>query len=160
MWLQYQPPPAAPAPVIAQTSTLPELQFLTIEEEWVDVDVSLASLSESKGFRRYVQSNALRIGISGYIQRYHHRNIRVVYQGDMEAVKAFQGLKSQWESWGILQSVVFKSETATRMRTYPTFALRKDFSRHTSRNGVQAGCYSGNEFDKISEFSADSMQSR
>eukprot|EP01039_Chlorochromonas_danica_P011972 gene11972-13564_t len=64
-------PPLPPAPE----------GYIRMTEILRGVDGSLTVLSPHHGFRKFVQAKAMEIGITGSIQRYHHSDVRMRYEG-------------------------------------------------------------------------------
>jgi len=117
----------------------------------IDVDGSLASLSEHKGFRRFFVANANVIGITGTIQRLNLNNVRIVFeadsQGRMDAIAKFLydciDLK-------MIRAFKIEHEVAVSIRS-KNFCILTDFS-----SGVTKGHYSeGDDFDKVSVSSSN-----
>jgi hypothetical protein len=72
------PPQLAPPPI-----------FFYYEMYLRNVTASLASLTEVKGFRNFVKAQADRIGITGFIQRYHANDLRLGFEGSGEQCRDF-----------------------------------------------------------------------
>jgi hypothetical protein len=46
-----------------------------------NVNASLASLAEVKGFRNFVKAEADRIGVTGFIQQFHVNDLKLGFEG-------------------------------------------------------------------------------
>jgi acylphosphatase len=123
-----------------------------------NVNASLASLSEVKGFRNFVKSEADRIGITGFIQRYHANGLKLGFEGSREQCRDFLNWLSNLRSdYHMIEHYDFVVYAAQRdMRGYKSFEKIMDHSRLRERGGtVCKGPYSEGDMDKLSEFSAD-----
>ena len=141
---------------------------------WVDfIDTvtepdNLASLSVHRGFRRFVQAVANSVGLTDYIQRYKHANVRVCMEGTDEQFAAFENFVEQWQKQSMVGDITLvpnHAEEGFFVRRYKGFTIHKSHSHPASvrcRHGVVNGKCSEelSECDKITEYSADSMQSR
>ena len=160
----------ASLPSSSSFASIPQTRMFlrTKVELWEHVDGSLASLSVHRGFRRFVQAVANSVGLTGYIQRYMHANVRVCMEGTDEQFAAFENFVEQWQKQlmvGDITLVPNHAEEGFFVRRYKGFTIHKSHSRPASvrcRHGVVNGKYSEelSECDKITEYSADSMQSR
>jgi acylphosphatase len=123
-----------------------------------NVDASLTSLAEVKGFRNFVKAQADKIGVTGYIQRYHADDLKLGFEGTEEQCDEFLSwllsLESDYDMIKRIEPIVDGKE---RHRRYnKSFNKVTDHSRLKERGGtVHRGPYSDGDFDKISEFSAD-----
>jgi acylphosphatase len=115
------------------------------------VDGSLTSLSEHRGFRKFVVKKALEIGITGTIQRYYSRNVKIVLdissRVQWDAFKMFLSQISDQKMIGGFQFV--KEEVATFQ--HEDFFIIQDFS-----SKAEQGLHSdGSDYAKRSESSSN-----
>ncbi len=72
---QEPPPPLAP--------------HFSYQMRLEDANGKLASLAGHRGFRKYVMVNANAMGITGTIQRYHHTDVIVKFEGCRAELELF-----------------------------------------------------------------------
>jgi len=121
------------------------------------VDGSQTVLAPHHGFRKFVQAKAMEIGITGAIQRYHHSDVRISYEGTASQVNQFIAFLNMCRRQGMIGSVDQVSSTRAEKRRFHDFLIDRDFSC-TEVNGeeVLKGAYSdGDEYDTLSTFSVD-----
>jgi acylphosphatase len=123
-----------------------------------NVDASLASLAEVRGFRNFVKAEADRIGVTGFIQRYHANDLKLGFEGSGEQCRDFLNwlvrVRSDYRMIGHFDPVVHAAQRD--IRYYVSFDKIMDHSRIKERGGtVCKGPYSEGDMDKLSEFSAD-----
>jgi acylphosphatase len=135
-------------------------------EIWNSVDSSLTSLAGPRGFRRFVQTAAISVGLTGSIQRYTHDNVRVYLEGTEDQLRQFDNLVDEWQAQamvGDISVVPGGAEENYLFRHIRGFTIHKSHSRPAPlcRHGVRNGKYSADltDYDKMSEYSANSMQS-
>lgn len=123
-----------------------------------DVNGSLTVLSPHHGFRKFVQAKAIEIGITGSIQRYHHRDVRIQYEGTALQIIQFIAFLNLCRHQGMIGVVDKINRTRAEERRFDDFLIDMDFSRTVTNGGkVIKGLYSdGDEYDKLSEYSANS----
>jgi acylphosphatase len=123
-----------------------------------NVNASLASLAEVKGFRNFVKAEADRIGVTGFIQRFHANDLKLGFEGSEQQCDDFLTwlirLRSDYHMIGYFE---FNTEALPRRRRlHVSFEKIMDHSRLRERGGtVCKGPYSEGDMDKLSEFSAD-----
>jgi acylphosphatase len=178
-WLAEAAPPALNAPQrCLQTRLRPPLYMLT--QLWTRINASLTSLQwcgneaestlkAARGFRRFVVMSANNLGITGYIHRFTRSDVKVCYEGTEEQIAMFQELMSLWEAQGMIgdiEAVPLASAEGHTYRQNQGFSIHHNHSRSAlltrGRHGVITGPYSDDmeDFEKISEYSADSTQAR
>ncbi len=140
----HAPPPPPLAPLFSYQMKL------------VGANGQLTSLAGHRGFRKYVMVNANAMGITGTIQRYHHTDVIVKFEGckfessiDFLRTCRGQGMFSDFED--IVSRVA-------AFRFYNNFFINVDFSRDVANGGKMIkGLYSDDiQYDKQSDYSADS----
>lgn len=119
------------------------------------MDADLTSLQECRGIRRYVKSHADKIGVCGFIQRYHAKTINIVYEGTPAQIDEFKNFIKQTKGYKMIDVIRKVKEELSRYRSYDTFDIAKNKLKR-----IVTGAYSGTDFDKLSEYSADSIQAR
>lgn len=127
----------------------------------MDVNASLASLSEAHGFREFVKANAAAIGITGTIQRYHRDVVRLCVEGTEEQFEAFDQFLLTCISQSMVGAIKNRHEDEFRFRSMNSIVILTDHSRpysKTRRNGVKSGPFSGGNYEKITEYSASSSE--
>ena len=117
----------------------------------IDVNGSLASLSEHKGFRKFFVAHANAIGITGTIQRIIQNNVRIsVEASSQDILDNFMVFLNECEEHGMISSHEIESEKAVSL-PQKTFLIKTDLSKR-----VEKGKYSdGDEFEKMSESSSN-----
>ena len=123
-----------------------------------DVDGSLTVLSTHRGFRKFVQAKAIEIGITGSIQRYHHSDVRIHYEGTALQIEQFIAFLNLCRHQSMIGAVDKFYRIKADERRFDDFLIDRDFSRTVTNGGkVLKGRYSdGDEYDKVSEYSANS----
>ena len=120
-------------------------------------DGRLTSLSEHRGFRRYVVGNANAIGITGTIQRFHDTTVRMVFEASEVQLDRFVSFLKECSAMGMIRRICGYHQEALDYRLHATFGIVRDFSRTVARGGgVVKGPYSDDDADKLSVYSADS----
>ena len=104
------------------------------------------------------QKYIIEIGITGSIQRYHHSDVRIQYEGTTSQVIRFIAFLNLCRHQGMMSAMERLSPTTTfGVRRCDDFIIDRDFSR-TVANGGKAikGVYSdGDDYDKLSVYSAN-----
>jgi hypothetical protein len=98
------------------------------------------------------------IGVTGTIQRYHHTDIILTFEGTLDQSRSFLIFLKECHQQGMFTHFRDSTQRGSLFRLYSDFSIIKDFSR-TKENGgkVLKGRYSDDsEFDKQSDYSADS----
>jgi acylphosphatase len=174
------PTSAAPAPVVSSSTSTsstnisgkyfhvvgscfnivciaPPLYAISIR--LVEVNGKLTSLSEHKGFRKFVRESAEIVGVTGTIQRYHHNDVKIFFEGPMDAAARFQAYLRHWQQQGMFQTFADYEPKQAVFPLFNSFSIIQDHSRTVERGGtVIKGIYSdGEEFDKFSTYSANSQ---
>ena len=122
----------------------------------VHVDGRLTTLSKSIGFRNYVKDVANRSGVTGTIQRYHHLDILINFEGTDLQINVFRAFLRDCQGKGMVQTFVDYSRVSDTGRLFESFTILTDFSRTVEKGGrVLKGPYSNEEYDKSSVYSAD-----
>lgn len=122
----------------------------------VNVNGSMTTLSKNKGFRNYVKAAADHIGVTGTIQRYHHADVKIEFEGTIDAVNEFIAFLKQCRGQGMIEHFADAREDIRRLSLYESFDILTDFSRTVDKGGkVLRGKYSDQDHDKVSEYSAD-----
>ena len=122
----------------------------------VNVNGSLTSLSSSRGFRNYVKANATAMGITGVIQRYHHNDVRIQFEGTENQVRDFTHFLTACRGQHMIELFEGVSRSSNIIRLYDTFDIITDFSRIVEQGGkVIRGQYSDPDHDKLSVYSSD-----
>jgi len=62
-------------------TSISHVGYIRMTEILRGVDGSQTVLAPHHGFRKFVQAKAMEIGITGAIQRYHHSDVRISYEG-------------------------------------------------------------------------------
>jgi acylphosphatase len=154
--------------------------LFTSNQVWRGINASLTSLQwcgpevqvtleSSKGFRRFVVMSADILGITGWIRRHTCSDIQICYEGTEEQMVRFEKLINTWQDQGMIGEIENVpgpvSEGYTR-RQNQGFSIHRNRSRTSEltrgRHGVVTGPYSDEmeKYEKTSEYSADSTQSR
>ena len=117
-----------------------------------NVNGRLASLSNYRGFRRYVKALADNVGVTGRIQRTRGEDVDLVFEGTDEQIGLFfrhlQALHRQAMFHGY--DLVRRQDIGPRP-VYEEFSIIVNLHRLVTRKGP----HSDHEFDKLSEYSAD-----
>jgi acylphosphatase len=123
----------------------------------VEVNGSLTTLSEHRGFRNFVKAKADELGVTGTIQRYHHNDVMIEFEGTIQQVREFREFLRMCQGQDMIQTFANEYLTPSDYLKFENFKILKDFSRTVERGGkVVRGQYSDGQYDKISEYSADS----
>lgn len=124
-------------------TSISHVGYIRMTEILRDVDGSLTVLSPHHGFRKFVQAKAMEIGITGSIQRYHHSDVRMRYEGTVSQIKQFIAFLNMCRRQGMIGSVDQVSSTRAEKRRFHDFLIDRDFSC-TEVNGeeVLKGAYS------------------
>lgn len=122
-----------------------------------DVNGSLTTLSPHRGFRRFVQAKAKEIGITGSIQRYHHSDVRIQFEGTIPQIKLFIAFLNLCREQGMIENFDGCKQRIEALRYFNDFVVDPDLSCAVVNGGmILKGAFSdGNEFDKVSVCSAD-----
>ena len=121
-----------------------------------NVDATLTSLAEVRGFRNFVKAKAHKVGIIGYIQRYHADDLKLGFEGtDQQCREFFNWLKRLRTDYHMIELFDFIVHAAQRdFRMYDSFDKITDRSRLQESGGtVRRGPHSDGDLDKVSEFS-------
>ena len=123
----------------------------------ISVNGSLTVLSPYVGFRKYVQAKAVEIGITGSIQRCHHHDMRIQFEGTVPQVQQFTQFLSLCVGQGMIETIDPYHQRTQLFRAFNNFAIVRDFSRTVANGGkvIKGECSLGDEYDKLSEFSAN-----
>ena len=127
-----------------------------------NVNGKLTSLSEYQGFRKFVKAKAVELHVGGTIQRYHERDVMVVFEGYADDVREFYNFLKRCKMQDMIESFAeIHYETLDDMWQMVSenfsFKILKNFSKTVRQGGtIITGRYSGEDFDKITVFSADS----
>jgi acylphosphatase len=124
----------------------------------VDANGKLASLAGHQGFRKYVMATANQMGITGTIQRYHHTDVIIKFEGYRAEVEPFLDFLRTCRGQEMFSDFGDHFYQATEFRLYTDFSIVVDFSRTTENGGkVVKGPHSDDtQYDKQSDYSADS----
>jgi len=96
----------------------------------MEVDGSLTSLSEVKGFRRYVKATADSLNITGTIQRFNLRNVKIVFETDSRSqMNSFVQFLQRCVSMAMVERIEFDSEKDISFKLSTTFSIIKNFSK-------------------------------
>eukprot|EP01035_Chromulina_nebulosa_P028732 gene28732-37976_t len=145
---QYQPPPSMFAP----PQTLVKFRMRLVE-----VNGNLTVFSQHKGFRNYIKAKADELGITGTIQRYHHKDVLIEYEGTESQVKDLSEFLNDCNQQGMIERFMDIESQVIVVRFYQRFTIVKDFSRTVDKGGkIIKGAYSDELHDKISLYSANS----
>ncbi len=124
---------------------------------FVNVDGNLTSLLKIKGFRNYVKAYADTIGVTGLIQRYHNKDVRIWFEGLANQHAQFilfieECINKQMVEYAVCE----KEDSYHKRKLYDGFKIVTDFSRTVDRGGkVVKGKYSDDEHDKMSQSSSN-----
>jgi acylphosphatase len=141
----YQPQPVQPLPVI-----------ISYQMMMMNVDGSLTSLSSCRGFRNYVKARADEVGITGVIQRYHHNDVRIQFEGNEDQVSVFIQFLTACRGQRMIELFEGVSRSSNIVRLYDSFDIITDFSRTVECGGkVHRGRFSDPDHDKSSVYSSD-----
>jgi acylphosphatase len=125
-----------------------------------NVNASLASLSGG-GFRLYIKGNAEARGLTGSIQRYHGDDVLLHIEGTESQFDEFDIFLQECVNQDMIGDMTTRSDVVIRRRSMTVFKILKDHTRlfcASRRNGVRTGKHSGGDYEKKSEFSADSSE--
>jgi acylphosphatase len=114
------------------------------------------------GFRKFVQAKAMEIGITGSIQRYHHSDVRMRYEGTASQIEQFIAFLNLCRRQGLIDAVDQVSSTRAEKRRFHDFLIDRDFSCTLVNGGmVLADAYSdGDEYDMVSTYSVDLLDQK
>lgn len=147
------PPPPAPLPA----PTAPPTKKFAATLRLNNVDGSLTSLSEHKGFRNYTRAQAEEIGITGFVQRYYQSDVLLHYEGTVGQINMLFGFLRTCKAQGMIESFVYhKEEREIRDHMYETFDILKDHFKTGQGQGgrVFKGPYSDEcQYDKLTNYS-------
>ena len=96
--------PAAPSAHVHNTFPPPYHTIDTIvtyEMLLTNVNGSLTLLSAFRGFRNFITAKAQEIGITCVIQRYHHRDVYLKFEGTPDEVNLFKKFLHECRNQGI-----------------------------------------------------------
>jgi acylphosphatase len=94
-----------------------------------NVDGSLTTLSATKGFRNYVKAYADKIGVTGLIQRYHHKDVRIWFEGLADQHAQFLEFIKDCINIKMVEYVECEKEDSYHKRKlYDGFKILTDFS--------------------------------
>ena len=120
------------------------------------------ALENVHGFRHHARNNALLMGITGYIQRYRHKDVMLVMEGTREQVENFNHWLQQCQGQGMFRSYFRHSQIPLAFRTYNTFSIYLDHTRpyhpQAHPDGIIRGTWSDYFYEKLSEYSANLYQ--
>jgi len=143
----------------ASRSQVPERLF-RLEMMLCEVDGSLATLSEYRGFRRFIQAKATDLGLGGTIQRYDKSDVKVVLEGTKEQVANFVAFLDYCiKTYRMMEKRRFINPMQEVMLAeYNDFAVVKDHRKQQGRGGtIVKGQFSdGNDYDCVTTSSANS----
>jgi acylphosphatase len=128
-----------------------------------NVNGRLASLSDSGGFRKYIQANAVACGITGSVQRYRGYQVRLSIEGTEDQLNEFESFLRICVDQEMIESLKLETEYVSRRRVMQVFKILKDHTRlgcESRPQGVMSGPYSGNQFEKETDYSSDSYEVR
>jgi acylphosphatase len=148
-------PPPAPASAPVPPQYVPRSIIFYYEMYLRNVDASLASLAEVKGFRNFVKARADSIGVTGFIQRFHANDLKLGFEGSEEQCDDFLNwlfqLNSDYHMIGFFQFIT--EAFSRRRRLHVSFEKIMDHSRLKERGStVYKGPYSDSDMDKLSDF--------
>jgi acylphosphatase len=131
--------------------------YLTFGMRLVKVNGSLTTLSEHRGFRNFIKAKADELGVTGTIQRYRHNDVQIEFEGTNQQVGEFLHFLRMCRGQGMIQNFTNITERKGEFLHHDNFQIVTDLSRTVERGGrVIKGQYSDSQYDKISEYSADS----
>ena len=85
-----------------------------------NVDATLTSLAEDRGFRNFAKSQADKVGITGYIQRYHANDLKLGFEGtDQQCREFFDWLKRLRTDYQMIE--IFDFIVEHDFRAYDSF---------------------------------------
>jgi len=118
----------------------------------------LASLSEGGGgFRQYIVSHATEIGVTGTIQRYHHYDVIVCFEGHKLQLDEFFDFLQNCLGQGMFDNIVRLDEREIQRRVWRNFSIVTDHSRTVEKGEkVEKGPHSDDHHEKNSVSSAGS----
>jgi acylphosphatase len=123
----------------------------------VEVNGSLTTLSEHRGFRNFVKAKADELGVTGTIQRYHLKDVMIEFEGTNRQVGEFMHFLQMCSAQEMIQTFTDMIDSRGEFLHYDNFRILEDLSKPVERGGkVIRGQYSDGQCDKISEYSGDS----
>ena len=135
-------------------SGLSQQKLSRIHMMLVEVDGSLTSLSEYKGFRQFFVAKATEIGITGTIQRIVRSNVRIVFEADSQLkMDSFTKFLDNCTDMEMIKNCDFESQEYIPVSLrFKNFRILTNFSSR-----VLKGNYTeGNDFDNVSVSSSNS----
>jgi acylphosphatase len=112
---------------------------------------------EHRGFRNFIKAKADELGVTGTIQRYRHNDVQIEFEGTNQQVGEFLHFLRMCRGQGMIQNFTNITERKGEFLHHDNFQIVTDLSRTVERGGrVIKGQYSDSQYDKISEYSADS----
>lgn len=138
-------------------TSISHVGYIRMTEILRGVDGSQTVLAPHHGFRKFVQAKAMEIGITGSIQRYHHSDVRMRYEGTASQVNQFIHFLDLCRGHGMISVVDQVAHHSVEARRFHDFFIDRDFNFTVVNGGrLLKGTYSdGNEFDKVRTNSAD-----
>jgi acylphosphatase len=120
------------------------------------------AVEDAHGFRHHARNNALARGITGYIQRYRHKDVMLVMEGTREQLEQFNAWLHQCYGQGMFASIFVHSRVPIPLRGYYSFSIYLDHTRpfhpQTHPEGIIRGSWSDNFYEKLSAYSANLYQ--
>lgn len=115
-----------------------------------DVNGSILSLSEAKGFRHYVASRIREMGLKGYIKRVPRQHAKLVVTGTRAQLQEVEDFLEEMEEQGLIHGH-FREKQPDMIPISKTFKVLS-----SDRKYVMTGSYSDKNLDETrSHFSAD-----
>ena len=152
LWIPSIEQPQLEPPIFRSGLSQPKLSRIHLM--LVEVDGSLTSLSEYKGFRQFVVAKATEIGITGTIQRIVRSNVRIVFEADSQLkMDSFTHFLNECTDMKMIGEIAFEREEFVPVSfRFRNFHILTNFSSR-----VFKGSYTeGNDFDNVSVSSSNS----
>lgn len=112
------------------------------------VNGQLASLSGCGGFREYCKANAVRIGVTGYIQGVLGRDMTILFEGESRQCEEFFNFLKVCRTQAMVAEFKDITRTFRDDNFYDVFSILVSQSKRCSR-----GRYSDVQYDNRTEYS-------
>ena len=120
----------------------------------LNIDGSLTSLSDTKGFRNYVAKKMTTIGVSGSIQRYPRDNAVLVARGTIDQLVQVEEFLLELRDY---YKMITRVDENLVVKTVP---LGNDFIVEKSVRGhIVTGEHSDNSLDRVTSISSADQES-
>jgi acylphosphatase len=99
-----------------------------------NVNGNLTVFSQHKGFENYIKAKADELGITGTIQRYHHNDVVIEYEGTEIQVKNYSDFLYDCQRQDMINYFTNVENQVVLIRFFREFKIMPDFSRTEQRS--------------------------